>query len=270
MEENQKISFFKKIWYSIAKFEKYPDMAAEGVMSAIKYLIILTAIVSVFVVIGSMLEMRNLVGNLSEYIKNNIPEFSYEDGKVSMEIEEPMVIDDIQYSGIDKIIIDPLTETEEQKNESKEKYKSNGTAIFFFKDQIVLRNISEDNQIVEEPYTYQDFIFNYTQQDIEKFNKTELVEYLVSSNMYSYYMRYALSLTVYMFILNLAVALIDILELAVLGWITTIIIRMKMKFAAVYNMSVYAFTLSMILNIIYIIVNYFHTKRRITPSLFIF
>ena len=50
MEENKtkNIKFFKKLWYSITKFEKYPEMAAEGIRSAIKYLIIISFIVSIF------------------------------------------------------------------------------------------------------------------------------------------------------------------------------------------------------------------------------
>ena len=36
-EEVKKISFFKKVWYSITKFEQYPTMAVEGVKKAIKY-----------------------------------------------------------------------------------------------------------------------------------------------------------------------------------------------------------------------------------------
>ena len=259
MEENQvkKLNFFKKIWYSIVKFEKYPDMAAEGVMSAIKYLVILVAIVSFFIVIGSTVDMYKMVGELSTYIESNIPEFSYENGKITMETELPIVIEDIKYSGIDKIVINPFAETEEEKNKSKEENKIIGTEIFFFKDQIILKNETENNQVTEQPYTYQDFISSYVQENIEKFNKADLVEYLVSKNMYSYYLNYALSLIVYLFIVNILVALIDTLELSVLGWITTILIRMRMRFTAVYNMSIYAFTLSMILNIVYIIINYF-------------
>ena len=48
MESNQskkeqflKLNFFKKIWYSIDKIEKYPELSAEGFKSAIKYLAIL-------------------------------------------------------------------------------------------------------------------------------------------------------------------------------------------------------------------------------------
>ena len=42
------INFFKKIWYSITNFEKYPAMATEGLGRALKYLIGLTAIISMF------------------------------------------------------------------------------------------------------------------------------------------------------------------------------------------------------------------------------
>ena len=37
MEENIKINFFKKIWYSIAKPSKYEDLKKQGVGKAIKY-----------------------------------------------------------------------------------------------------------------------------------------------------------------------------------------------------------------------------------------
>ena len=44
----KKPNFFKKVWFSVAKFEKYPEMAAEGVPSALKYL---TKIMVIFALI---------------------------------------------------------------------------------------------------------------------------------------------------------------------------------------------------------------------------
>lgn len=259
MEENktQKINFFKKLWYSITKFEKYPDMAAEGLQKAIIYLSILVSIVTVFIMINSLIEMNKLVNNLASYIEINVPEFSYKDGQISMEIEEPIVISEVQYSTIDRVVIAPKSETEEQKNQIKENNNINGTVIFLFKDQIMLRNKNENNEIQEEPYTYSDFIRSYTQEDVKTFNKAELIEYMTSSKMNSYYMRYGASLIIYLFIINLLVALLDVLELAVLGWITTVVARIKMRFLAIYNMAVYSLTLSILLNIIYIVINYF-------------
>ena len=37
------INFFKKVWYSITKFEKYPEMATEGLGRALKYLAMMCA-----------------------------------------------------------------------------------------------------------------------------------------------------------------------------------------------------------------------------------
>ena len=47
--------------------------------------------------------------------------------------------------------------------------------------------------------------------------------------------------------------------LSVFGFITTYLARIKMRYAAIFNMSVYALTLSVILNILYIAVNIFIT-----------
>ena len=37
-EEFLKLNFFKKVWFSITKFEKYPEMAAAGVRKSLTYL----------------------------------------------------------------------------------------------------------------------------------------------------------------------------------------------------------------------------------------
>ena len=46
-EKFQKMNFFKKIWYAITKFEKYPELAALGVKSALIYFVQLILIFSI-------------------------------------------------------------------------------------------------------------------------------------------------------------------------------------------------------------------------------
>lgn len=251
------INFFKKIWYSVTKFEQYPTMATEGLSRALKYLIGLATIVSIVLVIGSISNLQKIVTGLAEYIDGNIPEFTVTDGKISMEIEKPIIIDEIKYDGIDRIVVSPLTETDEQKAEAEKENLIVGTTVFFFKDQIVLESKSENNETTRQPYTYSEFVASYTGENIETFNKSQLVEYLTSSGMMSFYARYALSIFIYILILNLMVVLLDTLEIAILGWITTRVARIKMKFVAIYNMAAYSLTLPIILNILYIIINYF-------------
>lgn len=256
-EEIVNINFFKKVWYSITKFESYPAMATEGLKRAIKYLIILTAIVSIFAMVGSLIETNKMMEKIAKYIQDNIPNFTVTDGNLTMEIQEPIIIGGVEEIGIDKIIINSLAETDEQKTQTENENQMVGITVYFFKNQIVLENKTEKGEVFKQQYTYNDFVANYTGEYIKTFNKTELVEYLTGEKMLKFYSSYAVSLFIYLFSANIILALIDSLEIAILGWITTVIARIKMRFVAIYNMAVYAITLPMILNIVYIIINYF-------------
>ena len=258
-EKNTKknISFPKKVWYSITKFEQYPTMATEGSWSAIKYLIFIVSVVAIFSMLGSLMKLNKSVWDISEYIDKNIPDFTFADGKIDMGIEEPIVINDFQSNSIEKIIINPLAETNESKEESENKEMVPGINIFFFKDQIVLKNKIDDENVQSQEYTYNDFIANYTKENITNLKKADLVTYMRSNQIMPFYARYSLSAFIGILITGLVYALLDVLQVAVLGWITAIMAKIKMKFVAIYNMAVYSFTLPMILEIIYIIINYF-------------
>ena len=251
------INFFKKVWYSITKFEQYPVMAIEGLKKAIKYLIIITAIVTIFVTIGETLKMKTVVKSLAEYVQNNIPEFSYSNGNISMENQETMIIKDVENIGIDQIIINTHTQTDEEKSQIEKENSINGTMLFLFKDEIELKVQTEKGEEITQKYSYNDFITNYMGKDIEQFNKLNFVNYLTSEKMINFYVKYATSMFIYMLIVNSIIVLLDSLEIALLGWITATIARIKIKFVAIYNMSIYSLTLPMILNILYIVINYF-------------
>lgn len=262
MKENKvkNINFFKKIWYSITKFEQYPAMAAEGIKTSTRYLLILITLVTVAAMVGSLLQTNKLMKDLAQYIQENIPEFSYNDGKLEMNTEGPIVINDIQYQGIDRIVIDPSADTAEQKEKDKTDNSMEGIIVFLFKDEIVLvGKTSESDKTAEQVYTYSNFIQSYTGTDIQSFNKTDFTNYLTSERMIPFYTRYGLSIFIYLLIMNVIYALLDAFEIAILGWITGLLAKIKIKFSALYSMAAYALTLSIFLNIIYIVINYFTT-----------
>ena len=256
-EEVVNISFFKKVWYSITKFEQYPVMATEGVLRAIKYLTILTAIFTIFTMIGSLLQMNKVVNNLAQYIEQNIPDFSITEGKVTMDLEQPIIIEKVKYTGIDKVIINPLAETDEQQEQSEEAETVSGITIFFFKDKIVLIAKIDEGQVNKQIYTYNEFVKNYTGKNIQTFNKAELIRYLTGQEMMQFYIRYGASMYIYLLLANIIYTLAISLEIAIFGWITATLARIRMKFSAIYSMATYSLTLSIILNICYAIVNYF-------------
>ena len=257
MEEKVgKISFFKKVWYSITKFEQYPNMAMEGLKRAIKYLAILVAIMSVFMIICTVYELRLTVLDVSNYIKENIPEFTYSNGIVSLETQETITIENADITGIDKIIINTLIENDDEKEQFKKENLVEGISVIFFKDHMILNVQSEGYESIEQKYAYTDLIASFAGGNIENFTKSDFVEYLKSGEMTKFYNTYAVSMYAYYFVENFMVALIYSLEIALLGWITTIILRVRMRFKALYNMSAYSITLSTILMTIYVIANY--------------
>jgi len=197
------------------------------------------------------------MGDLSKYVQDNIPEFTYEQGNLYVQSEETINIENIQYSGIDKIVINTLLETNEEKEQIEKDNLINGTTIFFFKDEIILKTQSENNQSLRQSYLYSDFIANYTREDVQEFNKTEFVQYLTSGNMTAFYTSYGLSMFIYLLIINAIVVSLNALEIGLLGYITATIARIRMRFVAIYNMAIYSLTLPMILNALYIIINYF-------------
>jgi hypothetical protein len=129
--------------------------------------------------------------------------------------------------------------------------------VFLFKDEIIFKTKLEDIENIRQTYTYSNFIGNYLDEDMEKFNKLEFVEFLTSEKMSTFYIQYAGVIFIYLLIINLMIALLDSFEIAILGVITSAMARLRMRFVAIYNMAIYSLTLSMILNILYIIINYF-------------
>lgn len=258
MEEKvEKISFFKKVWYSITKFEQYPTMATEGLKSAIKYLIILTAIISVFMMCCSLYEMKKSLLESANYIQEKFPEFTYSNGILSVNSEDSIIIEEPDDTGIDKIIIDTKVQTDEEKEKNKTENSVNGINAFLFNDQVILKVQNNGTETLEQVYGYQELISVFAGADTQEFTKNEFVQYLENGNMATFYGTYALAAFANYFIENFVVAIVYSLEIALLGWITTIVLRVKMRFKALFNMATYSITLSTILMTIYMVINYF-------------
>jgi len=257
--ENQieKISFFKKIWYSITKFEQYPVMAMEGLKRAIKYLIILTAIASVFMSLCSLHGIKKSIEQGANYVEENIPEFTYSNGIVSLDMQETITIEDAKNMGFDRIIINTIIETEEEKEQLEKDNLIQGISVFFFNNQILLKAQIEGYETVEQKYTYTDIISNFVGTNIQEFSKNDFVDYLKNGKMTMFYSVVTITEFIGYFTNYFIVAIVYSLEIALLGWITTTILRIKMRFKVIYNMSAYAITLPTILITMYFVANYF-------------
>lgn len=173
MEEKQtkkqeilKLNFFKKIWYSISKFERYPEMAALGLKKAILY------------------------------------------------FTELMLISCIIYTGAYVYYVDNIAEFEVENLSFSEKVVT------------LLVGESEDEQIKQ------------TAEILKQYPTNSMIGALFISFFISFYI----------------VTLMDVITLSIFGLFTCFVAKIKIKYKAVFNMSIYALTLSIILRIMYSVI----------------
>lgn len=83
----------------------------------------------------------------------------------------------------------------------------------------------------------------------------EAINYVKSNNNTNFYAMLAISITLYMFIIYFALGLVDALLISILGLIVSRLAGIILKYKPIFVMSVYALTLPIFLNCIYIVVN---------------
>ena len=141
-EVELKAGFFKKVWQSITKIEKYPDMSAEGIGKAFGYMTKIVIILAIVLSLGMVYQTYQLIGQGVNYLENDFPQFSYEDGKLSVESEEPIIIEN---SEAGKIIIDTKNVEEQKINEYTELVKEEGNGIIILQDKVILKDGTKVN-----------------------------------------------------------------------------------------------------------------------------
>ena len=249
-EKVKKQGFFKKVWYSITKIERYPEMAAQGLGKAVSYICKVVAILAIIICFGSMYQAYQILQEGVAYLQNEFPEFSYSDGILSVDSEDPITIS-AEDSYVGKAIIDTKTEDQQTVNQYISEIEQSGDGIVVLNNRVIVKTSSISGTI---SYEYDQML---NQIGITEFNKQDLINYINSSQMYNFYISIFLTIFVYSFSMYLLTTLSNAVFLAVFGYLVTWIAKIRMRFVAVFNMAVYSLTLSTILNMMYIAINIF-------------
>ena len=248
--KEEPVGFFKKLWYSIVKIEKYPNMAAQGLGKAISYMAKIVAILAVVLCLGMVYQANGMVKEGIAYLQNEFPEFSYKDGILNVESEERIVISE-EDSVTGRTIIDTKTEDEQVINGYINEVTEAGDGVIVLKDKVIVKSSAVAGTI---SYDYKQ---TFEPMGLTEFNKENVIEYASGSQIASLYVSIFLTIFVYAFLMYFLTTLSNAIILSLFGYITTLLARIKMRFVAIFNMSVYALTLSTILNMIYIGINIF-------------
>ena len=176
-ETSLKKGFFKKVWYSIFKLEKYGEMSAEGVGRAITYLIKLSLLVAIVISLGTLYQINGMVKKGINFLDTQVGEFTYQDGILQLEKEEPIIAPS---SSFGEIIIDTKIETKEEINQYLNSMKTN-KGILILKDKVLVKGASSKGIISYDYKTTLD------QVNINQLDKQKVIEYVNGSDTWKIY-----------------------------------------------------------------------------------
>lgn len=240
-EDGEKINFISKIIISVKNFEYYILLAAEKNYKAISYLTKLILIFSLILSIAYISKFITIVNSVTRYISENIEEINYNSEILEVKTKDNIEIEN-ENNFLQLIIVDTGEENTEEHTAKLNLYES---GIIILKDRAILKTKIDNGQTS----------YNYSQFNIGNFNKDELLSIFSSNQIYYSYAILFVAIFIYLFLFYFVQTFIDAIFLAVLGYFVARINRMRIKFSATFNIGIYALTLPIILNLIYIIIN---------------
>ena len=242
--ENEKIGFFKRIKIAITKLENYDIFLNEKTSIAVKYFFLIVLILSIVVGVSQTYNIMKMVTKGYDYVKNELPDFSYQDDILKFE-------NDFVY-GYDKeydayVIADTSDEISSEKmQEYIDTIKSSG--IIFLKDKMIY---VVDNNKTE--YIYSEIASQY---ELKTLDKVELIDKIESVGMIGISATIFCLMFISMYFIQLVSIIMDWLLITIFAFISARICKLKMTLKQCFNISIYGLTLSIILSMLYNVAYY--------------
>ena len=243
MKNNKKTPFFIKLKTAIFNFDKYQKFAEEKLSNSIMYYLKLMLLFAVVITIVTLINFNQLLNRGKAILKNEIPEFYIENNILVLqgEPEQNEILKGDEF-GYYCVIINT-----EKDNLNEIENSGYQTAIAFLRNKVTIKNSSG----IEKSISYENIAQKF---DINGVNKETVMNFL--NNKVLYFIVLLISF-IYFYVTYFISVFIDILLLSLVGFLISRIINVRFKYKVIFNMSVYALTLSVILYLIYIVVNTF-------------
>lgn len=240
--ERIKTPFLKKIKISIINIERYHIIAQEPIHRTIGYLLIIFLIFSCVTSIAVTKKAKMLLENVAEYVQD-MPEFEINTDTFSIDSDEKIEVTNTDITSM-KFVFDNTEDTETYTNDTQ---KFDGTQIIFTKNEMIVK--FSDEQATELGY---DILTSQIEDNV--INNQTIIDFINNSSTYYIIFMYT---AIFTFTLYFLTALIDVLFLSLLGFIVSRMVKLPLKFFAIFSMSASSMTLSFILNLIYLLAKIF-------------
>lgn len=261
MEENiTKINFFKKVWYSITKINKYEEMREEGVGKSIKYILTLTFCLAIILAIFATVLQISISNKAISYLDEKLPQMKFKDNVLSIEGEDAVILNEDEFKEYFKnaVVINPLLEKQEAVDQYKDLATENNDVLVFLSDKYIVisnkYNPESENEEGITTYNYSEISDKYIKDKSIEYTKTHLIEYLRNHSSSTYY--FAQFWIIYLVMITF-IYFIYIMFISVGIWLATKLAKFKWSFKDSLVNTIYAATLSEIIYVAYMIVSYY-------------
>lgn len=243
--ERKKINFFKRVKNAVTNFDEYKNFSEEKVSTAIKYLLKITLIFTIIVTIALSIKLIDETNKAINIFETEFPEFKFENNVLIMDEDNSQYIKGDE-SGFFEIIID----SNKDEIDDIEETNNYQMVVAALKNKIVIKNVNN----IQSTITYEQISQKY---DLTNLNKQSVIEVTSSNLMIKVYIIVIAISLVYLYIAYFIQILMDVLFLSLIGFILSRIIGIRFNYKSIFSMSIYALTLSILLYLIYIVVNLF-------------
>ncbi len=260
VKEIKKINFFKKIWWSITKINKYDELAGDGLGSAIRYFFILVLILSIILTIVATYIQSTVINDAMKYLDETLPEMTFANNELTVETDEVTILDDEKfatYFGY-TVVINPYLEKQQAIDEYYKLAKGNRNCVVFLSNEVV--NISSnydantESSSGVESYSYKEHASKYLKDISKEYKKQDIINVLNESISYEYYFGGYLISYIIMLLLFYVLYIVTI---ALSMFLVAKLLKIDEKLKVMFVKTIYAITLSAILYVLYALISYF-------------
>lgn len=214
-----KLGFFQNIFYSIAGFNNYRYFIRQRTGKAVVYLLLLTLILGVASLIPVVYNYNNVVNEMITNFDKSVPGFTFENGKLDVQGEMPIIIND----GASTMIIDTSGKTDESVLDNYD------TAILVTSDKMIQKNY------VRKQVTDFSMLQGFTMNKDSVKKLLPLLKWVASLIM------------IFGTIFFICIKFLSALIIGLIGMIINSAKSTHLRFADIFKLSVYSMTLPLLL-----------------------
>lgn len=239
----RKLGFFKRIQVSIFKVENYGEFVLEKTRVAVKYFFLLMLLVSIVTSIFSTYHMNTIFTKGFSYIKNEMPDFTLENGIINFAENTTAYDEDLDF------FVKYATDAEYSDSilsDIEKDIRDYTVAIVYLKDRIIYYDGVDYSY-----FKYGDIMSEY---NFEIANRQDLIKQFDSVGIAGLDVVYFCANLLSSYIVNVISVMLDVLLVFFFGIIVAKLSGVNMPSSKMFSLSIYSLTLSIILSAVYSIV----------------